>query len=180
VTETALVFTGLWLACLLFLHVAPTGYDPLRNAVSEYGVGRFAWGYRAQVTCAALAALALAAALPAGTRREIALLVVFAAARLAIAAFPTDLLGSERITPTGRVHLLLAAIAFASICWCACALRRADGGQPVLGYVASAGAVGTMLALRRVPELRPVLGLLERIFYAAVVAWFFLVAVRLS
>lgn len=174
-----LALTACWTAALVFLHVAPTGYSPLRNAVSEYGVGRFAWGYRAQVMFAAAAAACLAAALPARDRREIALLAVFAAARLAIAAFPTDLLGSGHRSRTGGIHLLLAAVAFGTICWCASALSRHDDGQPVLGRIAAAGALGTMLAVR-MPGLRPVLGLLERIFYAAIIAWFFVVAARLS
>lgn len=175
----ALALTGCWLAALVFLHVAPTGYSPIRNAVSEYGVGRFAWGYRAQVTFAAAAAACLAVALPARDRREIVLLAVFAAARVAIAAFPTDLLGSVRRSRTGGIHLLLAAIAFGTICWCASALSRHGGGQPVLGRIAAAGALGTMVAVR-IPGLRPVLGLLERVFYAAIIAWFVVVAARLA
>jgi hypothetical protein len=172
VSEAALAFTGLWLGTLVFLHLAPTGYNPLRNAVSEYGVGRFAWGYRAQVTFAALAAVCLALALPAHDRREIVLLSVFAAARVAIAFFPTDLLGATKRTRTGLIHLVLAATAFVAICWCASALPRHDGGQPILGRIATGGLVGMVV-------LRPVLGLLERVFYAAVIAWFFLLAARL-
>jgi uncharacterized protein DUF998 len=139
------VCTGLWLAALVFLHLAPTGYSPLRNAVSEYGLGRFAWGYRAQVLFAAAAAAFLAASLPARPRPEIVLLAVFAAARVAIAFFPAS----------------------------------AKQWEPALGFVAIAGAVGTSLAIRRVPELRPVLGLFERLFYAAIIAWFFVVAARI-
>jgi hypothetical protein len=162
----------LWVAALVFLHVAPTGYSPLRNAVSEYGVGRFAWGYRAQVLLAAAAAVSLGVELHGRERR---LLLVFAAARAAIAAYPTDLLGSGTVTRSGRIHLLLAAVAFASICWAA----SSDRWEPALGYVATAGAVGTVLAIRRVPQLRPVLGLLERVFYVAIIAWFFVVESRI-
>ena len=159
----------------MYLHAAPTGYSFRRNAVSEYGIGRYAWGYRAQVALAALAAVCLAAALPSHPVLQVALLLVFAAARLAIAFFPTDLLDSAEATSTGRVHLLLAATAFAAICWCECTYP-----PRFLGYVATAGAVGTFLALRRVPRLRPVLGLLERVFYIATIAWFIVNAVRLS
>jgi hypothetical protein len=173
-----LAFAALWLACLAYLHVAPTGYSPLRNAVSEYGVGRYAWGYRAQVTFAALSAICLAVALPGHPSKEVVLLCVFAGARIAIAAFPTDLLDGGRWTTTGMIHLRLAAIAFGSICWCASALPRHAGGRPVLGWIASLGALGTFAGLR-LQAVRPVLGLLERLFYAAVIAWFFLVAARL-
>jgi hypothetical protein len=101
------------------------------------------------------------------------LLLAFAAARLAISFFPTDVLGSGQRTTTGVVHLLLAATAFIAICWCASALPREDGGEPILGRIAASGAVAMFV-------LRPVLGLLERVFYAAILAWFFLVAARLS
>jgi hypothetical protein len=173
-----LAFAALWLACLDYLHHAPTGYIPLRNAVSEYGVGPHAWGYRAQVTCAAVAAICLAVALPRHPAKEVALLCVFAAARVAIAAFPTDLLDGGRRTTTGLIHLRLAAAAFTAICWCASTLPRREHGQPLLGWIAAAGALGTVVAVRA-PGLRPVLGLVERLFYAAVLVWFFLVATRL-
>lgn len=166
------VFTSLWVAALVFLHLAPTGYSPLRNAVSEYGVGRFAWGYRAQVWFAAAAAVCLGVELH---RRERALLFVFAGARAAIAAYPTDRLDSGTLTRTGTIHLLLAFVAFASICAAATAKRW----EPALGYIAIVGAVGTSLAIRRVPQLRPALGLFERLFYAAIIAWFFVVAARI-
>ncbi len=126
------------------------------------------------MTFAALAAICLAVALPDGHRKNELLLLAFAAARLAIAFFPTDLLDGGERTDTGRIHLLLAAVAFAAVCWCACTYP-----PRWLGYLATAGAVGTVLALRRVPALRPVLGLLERVFYAAIIAWFVVVAARL-
>jgi hypothetical protein len=112
-----------------------------------------------QVVLASLAAVCLAAALPSHPARQVALLIVFAAARLAIAFFPVD---------TGRPHRLLAAIAFVAICWCA-SIRDPRW----LGNVAAAGAIGTVV-------VRPYKGLFERAFYAAVIAWFVVVAVRLS
>jgi hypothetical protein len=173
----SLVCTGLCVACLLYLHLSPTGYSPLRNAVSEYGVGAYGRWYQAQAALAGLAAALLAAALH--RHGEIAaLLLVFTLARIAITQYPTDLIHTGTRTRAGAVHLLLAAIAFAAICWAACALARRDGGEPALGWIASAGAVGTWLGLRS-PMLRPVLGLLERVFYAAFLAWLALVAVRL-
>jgi hypothetical protein len=148
--------------------VAPTGYSPVRDAVSEYGIGRFGWGYRAQVTFTAGAAACLAAALPAHLTREVVLLSVLAAARLGIAAAPLD----ERLT----AHMVLAVVAFACVSWCAIALPRSDGGLPILGYVAVIGAIGTGASVRRRGGM---LGLWERIFYAAAIAWYVVVAARL-
>jgi len=140
---------------LVFLHLAPTAYSPLRDPVSAYSVGRFAWGYRAQVLLAAAAAAVLAAELP---RREAILLSVFAAARVAIAFAP---IGT-------KAHVPLAAVAFVAVC--AAELWR--GGERPLGDAALAGLVLT-------GARAPLLGVWERIFYAATIAWFFVEAVRL-
>lgn len=173
----SLVFTAACVACLAYLHLAPTGYSPLRNAVSEYGVGPYARWYRLQAACAGVAAGLLALAIR-HDRRIAVLLVVFMLARLAITRFPTDLIGATERTRTGGVHVLLAAAAFVSICWAASKLPRTDGGRPVLGYVATVGLVGTWLALRT--GLRPVVGLLERLFYVGMLAWLTVVAVGLA
>lgn len=173
----SLVLTGACAACLAYLHVAPTGYSPLRNAVSEYGVGAYARWYAAQASCAGLAGLALAVALrhPATV---VALLVVLAVTRVAIGWFPTDTIAIGERTTHGAVHMLLAAAAFTAASWAAIALRPAQHGEPALGWLMLVCAVGTMLSLRN-PALRPWLGLIERGYYAGMLAWLVLVAARL-
>jgi Protein of unknown function (DUF998) len=179
----SLVFTGACIACLAYLHLAPTGYSPVRNAVSEYGVGAYARWYGAQAACAGVAALLLAVALANGVspapRRVIALLVVLAVARVAIGWFPVDLVEGRRPTRNGAIHLLLAIAAFTAASAAGIALKRPEHGQPALGWAMAACAVGTMLALRRSP-LKPWLGLIERGYYVAMLAWLLLVAGRLA
>ncbi len=179
----SLLCTGGCVACLVYLHLAPTGYSPVRNAVSEYGVGAHARWYRAQAACAGAAGLLLAGALANGVhpapRRVVALLVVLAVARVAIGWFPTDPIGTTEPTRNGGVHLLLAVAAFASASWAAIALRHSQHGQPALGWAMAICAIGTGLALRRSP-LKPWLGLIERGYYIAMLAWLVLVAVRLA
>jgi Protein of unknown function (DUF998) len=179
----SLVFTGACVTCLVYLHLAPTGYSPLRNAVSEYGVGRYARWYRAQAACAGVAAGLLAGALATGVSpapfRVDVLLVVFAVARIAIGRYPTDLIGATRRTRTGAVHVALAIAAFGSASAAGIALKRPEHGQPALGWAMAVCAVGTMLALRR-STLRPFAGLVERGFYVALLAWLVLVAARLA
>jgi len=178
----SLAFTGACIACLVYLHVSPTGYSPVRNAVSEYGVGAYADWYRLQAACAGTAAIFLAGALAKGVhpapQRVISLLLVFAVARIAIGRFTTDLIGSTERTRDGAIHMLLAVAAFASASWAAVALRPAQHGQPALGWAMAIFAVGTSLALRRSP-LKPWLGLIERAYYVAMLAWLVLVAARL-
>jgi hypothetical protein len=127
--------------------------------VSAYSVGRFAWGYKAQVCLAAATAALLAAALPGHPRREVALLAVFAAGRAAIAFFPID-----RRVP----HGVLAIVAFVAIAVCA-----SSYAPRLAGRVAAAGLVAGAL-------VRPYFGAFERLFYAAIIAWFVVVAVRIS
>jgi hypothetical protein len=171
-----LASVGGCVACLVYLHLAPTGYSPVRNAVSEYGVGPYARWYAAQATFTAFAAICLAVALAHPTR-VIVLLGVLAAARFAIGWFPTDTIASGQRSYRGGVHLLLAVIAFATTSWAAIALPRADQGQPALGHVIALFALGTMLTLRS--PLRPWFGLVERGYYVAMLVWFTLVATRL-
>jgi hypothetical protein len=171
-------------AALVRVHLLPTGYDPVRDAVSHYGVGAYARYYRWQTAASAYAALLVAAALAREThpvpQLPVFLLLVFAAARLAIPSFPTDL---DRSRPTfaGRVHLLLAAAAFASIAWCAGALPdRVDwlhGVLAALGWLVIVTAAGSGIALL----LRiPFFGLVERLFYAAMLVWLLVVSIHFA
>lgn len=144
--------------------------------LSASGVGRYARWYGLQAGLAGIAAICLAVALG-HPRRVATLLSVLAAARLAIGWFPTDGTASEQPTWRGSVHLLLALVAFTAAPWAAIALRPADHGEPWLGWLMAAFALGTMLSLRT--SLRPWLGLVERGYYVAMLAWLILVSVRL-
>jgi hypothetical protein len=156
--------------------------------VSDYGVGRYRVYYRIHTTAmavvAVLIAMALARAVDPAPLLPIALLSVFAAARFLIPWFPTDL-NRLRPTRTGRVHIALAAVAFASIAWCAAALpNRVDwtieGLLRGLAWLIVVSAVACALALT--PSLRQYttrwFGAIERVFYAGVIAWFFVVSLH--
>lgn len=185
----AAVATLACLAALVRVHQLPTGYQPLRNAVSDYGVGRFARYYRFQTAALAIAAvfvaLALARAVDPAPRLPIVLLLVFAAGRIAIPWFPTDV---NRLRPTraGRIHILLAGIAFASLAWAAAALPdrvdwpTIDGLLTGLGWLVVVSAVACGLALTHALRVyaAPWFGLIERVFYAAALAWFFVVSLH--
>ena len=172
----SLACTGGCIACLVYLHLAPTGYSPIRNAVSEYGVGKYAPLYSTQATLMGASALWLAVALK-QPHKVVVLLVVFAIARITIGWFPTDRMGSRERTGRGSVHLLLAAVAFVTLPWAAVVLTRSQGGEPWLGRILVVLAVLTAVSLRS--QLRPWFGLVERALYAGMLAWLILVAVRL-
>jgi uncharacterized protein DUF998 len=169
-------------AALVRVHLLPTGYRPLSDAVSDYGVGPYSRYYRWQTAASAYAALLVAGALARTThpvpQLPVFLLLVFAAARLVIPTFPTDLDRSEP-TLAGRLHLVAAAVAFASIAWCAAVLPdrvhwpNLHGTLVVLGWIVVATAIACAVALRS-----PFFGLVERTFYAALLLWLLVVSLH--
>jgi hypothetical protein len=163
----SLVFTTGCIGCLLYLHLFPTsGYSPIRETVSEYGITPHAAWYRAQVRLAAGAAVLLALAVR-HPPRVVVLLLVFAAARAAISFFPI----------LSREHLVLATVAFVAVSWAATALRGWEDGVPALGWAMSLCLLALVLA--RGAGLRRWRGLIERGFYAAALAWLVVVAAHL-
>ena len=188
----AAVATACCAAALVALHLLPSRYDPVRNAVSDYGVGRYHYLYRVQATALGIAAILLAFAFistvhprPDG---EIALLVAFGAARIAIPWFPTDF-NRTRPTRTGMIHLLLAGIAFVTIGFAAADLRvevRNDPGWQTVynlvrgvGWVVVVTAILTALAVRG-RLFRGMFGLVERSLYAAMLCWFLVVSLHVA
>ncbi|MGO9751088.1 MAG: DUF998 domain-containing protein [Solirubrobacteraceae bacterium] len=186
---TALLALAVVLASLAYLHHAPTGLSPMRDAVSQYGISQFRAGYRVATIAFAIAGGALAAGIDravGGHGRAVVLaLVVFAIARGAISWFPMDAPGTEP-SATGHRHVLLAITAFAAATFAAGKLaavlssgRRWHTLAPVsttLGAAMAACLIGIALA-RAQPALRARLGAIERAFYLCAIAWFAVFAV---
>ena len=162
----SLACTGVCAGCLVFLHLAPTGYSPLRDAVSRYGVGAYAPWYQAQAVFCGASAILLAFALRRPTQ-IVALLVMFGVARIAITQFPMD---SKR-----EAHWLLAVVAFGSVAFAASFLKPKFHGTPPLGWA----MLLTLVSLGRVFRLTAFFGLAERAFYVVMLTWLALVAARL-
>ena len=166
---------------LITLHFLPTGLDPIRYAVSDYGWTSYHVGYRTMVVLQGVGAVLIAVGLGQETDvQSLGWLYVYGVVRLLVAGFMTDRepesLGS--LTRTGRIHMLLAGTAFASI---AVAASHLDWtGKPSvlgpLGWVVTATAIATGTALV-VPPIRHVaLGPIERLHYAAAIAWLLVVS----
>ena len=163
----SLVCTGVCVGCLVYLHLAPTGYSPLRDAVSRYGVGAYARWYQAQVAFCGVGAILLAIALRRPTH-VVVLLVAFGVARIAITRFPMD--------THLQAHWLLAVVTFVSVTTAAIRLEPAFHGTPALGF-AMLSALLAGIVLRRRPT--SLFGATERAFYVAMLVWLVLVATRL-
>jgi hypothetical membrane protein len=189
----AVIAIAVQTAALIGLHVLPTRYDPKTDAVSDYGIGPYRGWFWAQALAGAVGCFALAVALgdakPSMPTEAVVLLVIAGLARLLIPVFPTDQNGSRFQTVHGTIHMILAIVIFAAIIVAASKLgstleHRAawhgvKGWLTALPWVMIGGAVGTLIALRA-PRLHRIVGLFERLFYVASIAWFFIVAIELA
>jgi hypothetical protein len=176
------------LVSLVVVHVLPTGLNPLRDPVSQYGITSYRGWYRSAALSAALAGVGgviyFAQVPGVAALITLILLVVFAAARALIGFFPMDAPGESR-TGTGRLHNILATLAFAPVTAAAFvgagALHDAGAGDlsiwsTLCGVVMAVGAVGLLLTARAT-RLRTFFGLAERLIYVGFIAWFILLGV---
>jgi hypothetical protein len=180
-----MLFATLAIACfaaatavLVGLHVLPSGLDPIRDAVSDYGTTPYHRGYRAMVVLLGAGAILLAIALAEETdAHDVFWLWIYGASRVAIAGFMTDR-DPPPFTTEGRIHWLLAAAAFTAIAFAATSIGWSGdpGALEPFGYAVAATAVGTLVT-RVVVPLRAVFGLVERLLYATSIAWLLIAAV---
>src|SRR5262245_64516468 len=166
---------------LVAFHFLPTGLDPVRYAVSDYGWTQYSAGYRVMVVLLGLGAILIAVGLGQETdAQSLGWLYVYGVVRVLVAGFMTDREPENllSLTWTGRIHVLLAGTAFASI---AVAASHLDWtGKPdilgPLGWIVPATAIATGTALVVTPIRRVALGLIERLHYAAAITWLIVVA----
>ncbi|MBI3748088.1 MAG: DUF998 domain-containing protein [Chloroflexi bacterium] len=170
-------------ATVVALHVVRTDVDPFADGVSAFALTRFGALYRSQVIATGIAALLLAGVLVAGgfgAGGGVIVLVVFALSRIFIARYPTDPRGTTRFSPSGRMHVLLAATTFVTIAIAAPWIPAELTGHPAwpgptgvlmaLGWATALLALGTF-ATTTLPATRRVFGLVERGAYAAWMLW---------
>ncbi len=186
---TSLVATVTYLAIMAVLHVLPTGYDPVRHAVSDYGVGRYRSLFTVALYVSSIGVLTLAFALLRGVgspplpTRDLVYLLLIPLARIGMTLFPTSLEG-QRISGTGLLHYACAVAAFTltylAISGMTPALRALDPTEWAHSPLAwTEWIVGPSLALVVVTMLRPLrrlFGLFERIFLLTTNIWFALAA----
>jgi hypothetical protein len=166
---------------LIRLHTLPTGLDPKRDAVSDYGTTSFHLYYRVMVVLLGAGAASLALALHrTGDVRMSGLiwLWIFAISRILIAGFMTVHPG-RKVTVEAQIHWLLAAAAFTSIAFAAPIISSDLDMAKTVAAVIIASAIATLVT-RAVRPLRSVFGLVERILYASFLAWLIVVASSLS
>lgn len=179
------------LGCLVYLHVAPTGLNPVHDPVSQYGITDYFTFYRAAALSLGVASLTLAVALieamTEANAAGIVFLIILGFARLTIGWVPMDAPGAAR-TRTGLRHNLLATAFFASATVAAflftgsfAADAALSGIAPASGVLAWAMAIFSVLILvtSLVGPVKKYFGLVERLLYVAVLAWVATVAIAL-
>jgi hypothetical protein len=186
---TSLVATLTYLAIVTILHLLPTGYRPIRDAVSDYGVGQYRSLFTVALAVSSVAVLTLAFALLRGVgtpplaTRDLVYLLVIPVARMGMTLFPTSLEG-QRISRSGLLHYAFAVGAFTltylAISGMTPALRHLDPNawaHAPLGW--AEWIVAPALAFVVVTMFRPLrrtFGLFERVFLLSTNVWFALAA----
>lgn len=177
----------------IVLHVFPTGYNPLRNPLSDYATGSFralmAVAYVLLGIGVLLLTFGLAAGLGAGKRVALGvfLIGVFGASRLLVAFFPSDVDGADR-TAVGRIHSWLSGIGFTALPLAAIALTPvfervytwASVASPLHRLELLVVVIALVLLITRIKAFRVVFGLLERLFYASSFVWLFVLALHFA
>jgi hypothetical protein len=166
---------------LIALHFLPTGLDPIRYAVSDYGWTPYHVGYRTMVVLQGLGAILIAVGLGQETdAKDLEWLYIYGVVRLLISGFMTDREPENlrTLTVTGRIHMLLAGTAFATIAVAAAHIDWA--GKPAvldpLGWLVTVTAIATGTTIVVPPIRRVAFGLIERTHYAAAITWLIVVA----
>jgi Protein of unknown function (DUF998) len=170
------------IVCLVTLHFLPTGFHPIPDPVSNYGVSSYRVLYRIQAFSSGIAGACLLLIITrSGTVMPvfgIITLLCFTLSRMIIIAFPTDVKLPR--TRTGMIHILLATLTFAGIACAAGSLTRSLAMLPIWTSVRSElwittrlieGSVIAFVFALGFPPLRKITGLIERCIYLGTLAW---------
>jgi hypothetical protein len=189
----AALATAVQAVALIALHLLPTGYNPVRDAVSDYGIGRYHGWFWLQSVAGGVGCLALGIALaqlhPFTPSQVVVALIVTACARFLIPFFATDQHGNRFQTLHGIIHMILAVIAFGGLVWAATGLwstlshypawHSAQSPLTIIPWIMLGSVIAVLLAIRG-PRLKPFFGVFERLFYLSSITWVLIVAIDLA
>jgi hypothetical membrane protein len=170
------------------LALADPQYSLIRNAESDYGVGPNAWLMdfnfllRGVFSVAAVIAITLTTTSRGRSRLGLALIGAWAGCSALLAFFPDNPVGTP-VTQSGRIHLLLAGIAFAAVAAGSVLTSRRIGGDTAwlsvrrsLLVVSSLAIVAGALAILSLRRPSADFGLYERAFLGLEILWIVLVS----
>jgi hypothetical membrane protein len=171
-------------------QLLPPHYSPIRQAESDLAVGPNGYVMTINFVVRGLLSIGVTAALYrvlTPTRRSqigLVLLGVWAVGALLLAIFPTDV-GTSEHSVHGKIHLLIAIVAFIGIALAAHTLSRClleeDRVAPFWGAIPVVAtctwvALVVLVLSAKVPKIG---GLTERLFLACALLWLLLVALQL-
>jgi hypothetical membrane protein len=181
--ETAIAGAVVYIAIDVVLALVDPQYSLIHDAESDYGAGPNAWLMDANFilrgifSFAAILAIALTTNTQGRSRWGLALIAAWAFCSLLLAFFPDNPMGS-RVTTSGRIHLLLAGIAFAAICagTLLTSLRLAAelpwaAVRPYLFAISALAIVPAVLAVLTIRRPLGDFGLFERVFLGLEILW---------
>jgi hypothetical protein len=178
----SMIYFGL---TVVALHLLPTGYDPITQAVSDYGVGRYAVWMDLAFFAFGIGIIALAISFshlsPSSRlwRSGVLLLSIAGVCTFTVGFFATDLEGAPTTT-TGLVHLNLSALAFIALVLGTLILSQCFRRVEVLrGFYKSSMVLSVIVAFTFVIVAISLSGLTERIFIVAFYSWLLLTSVRI-
>ncbi|MGD0804625.1 MAG: DUF998 domain-containing protein [Candidatus Bathyarchaeia archaeon] len=174
---------------VLILHALPTGYSPLNQAVSDYGVGQYAWLMDTAFIAIGIGTVSLAISLSKFTLGSyggfgVRSLYVSGVCFFLVGFFPTDLEGTS-VTFVGAMHTLLSVIVFLGNILAALTISRGFLlSEPLRPFYKSslilAVAEVVILVITK-PFMEPsasIRGLAERAFIFSFYLWLLLASIR--
>jgi hypothetical protein len=181
-----------YIAIFVALHVMPTGYNPIRHAVSDYAIGDYGRWFTAGLWCSSIGVLSLALGLrdavgsPPLAAKDLWFLGLIAVCRVGMSVFDTNLEG-HRFTRSAAMHYVLAILAFTFSY-----LSITDLSEPLKAirpwstaatlltwpaWLVGPALGGVVVAM--IPILRRVFGLFERLFLITTNVWLLAVGILL-
>jgi hypothetical membrane protein len=159
---------------VLVLHFLPTGYDPVRQFISDYAVGQYALEMELGFFAfgVGVAALAVAIALASDSRifRFGASMLFFNGVCLfLVGLFPTDIEGAAT-TLHGGIHLALSLVVFSLNPACILFISYGKGRKWLVTALSSLVFAGVVVAVDVALALGAA-GLAERLFVLVLLAW---------
>jgi hypothetical protein len=183
----ALVCFSLFIASVVLMPMLASGYDPVRQPISEGVLTAASAVQVAGLLALAAGSLAIAwsvvAMHPAQTLRPVVALVAFSAVCVAVlAVFPTDADGDGGATWYGRVHGVAASLAFISNAAAMLWGSRVFGDEPRLAALAGRslviGVITSILLVMLAVGVEP-RGVVQRAAVAGVLTWMISLALSL-
>lgn len=170
---------------LIWLHLRAPHYNPVKDAVSDYGIGNTKFWFTIYLQLNNLGTLAFAIALIAGVGipsiplHTIIFLFLLILSRIGLILFPTDLEGKP-LNGTGFLHYFFAVLVFGFLYITIAELSHLFGTGILMLFSIITGYSLIAVVITMWRPLKIIFGLFERIFIAVTSVWFIVASALLA